>query len=212
MRSSVRTHSKAPKRPGMNCLNGSRGSGGPCVRRPSLARRGWGTPASRTQARTTTRTSASRYARSPRRQSAMAGAPKQWLSLYGMPRRYCSTAKAKALPFLRQYAPQHDDAGPCAVPFAALRNLVQQFRLGHRLPDLRAAVGAFIGEVDLRHAPMRCDVPDVHRQALTAWADHEGWFGVVMVDIGWHVGSPTRHSAVVPDPKTDGAPKWLIER
>jgi hypothetical protein len=42
----------------------------------------------------------------------------------------------------------------------------------------------------------------MHRQVLTAWADHEGWFGVVMVDIGWHVGSPTRHSAVVPDPKT----------
>ena len=78
-------------------------------------------------------------------------------------------------------------------------NLVQQFRLGHRLPDLRAAVGAFKSEVDLRHAPMRCDIPDVHRQALTAWADHEEWFGVVMVDIGWHVGSPTRHS--VPDPK-----------
>jgi hypothetical protein len=33
----------------------------------------------------------------------------------------------------------------------------------------------------------------------------------VMVDIGWHVGSPTRHSAVVPDPKIDGAPKRPIE-
>ena len=68
------------------------------------------------------------------------------------------------------------------------RNLV--FRLGHRLPNLRATVGAFIGEVDLRYAPMWCDVLDVHRKALTAWTDHEGWFGVVMVDIGWHVGSP----------------------
>jgi hypothetical protein len=49
---------------------------------------------------------------------------------------------------------------------------------------------------------MWCDVLDVHRQALTAWTDHEGWFGVVMVDIGWHVGSPTKHSAIVPDPET----------
>jgi hypothetical protein len=81
-------------------------------------------------------------------------------------------------------------------------NLVQQFRLGHRLPDLRATVGAFKGEVDLRHAPMWCDILDVHRQALTAWADHEEWFGLVMVDIGWHVGSPKRHSAIVPDPKS----------
>jgi len=85
---------------------------------------------------------------------------------------------------------------------STLRNLVQQFRLGHRLPDLYATVGAFIGEVDRRNAPMWCDVLNVHRQALTAWADYEGWFGVVMVDIGWHVGSPTRHSAIVPDPET----------
>src|SRR6478735_3875700 len=78
------------------------------------------------------------------------------------------------------------------APLPTLRHrcpeLVLQLRLDHRLSDLRTAVGAFIGEVDLRHAPMRCDVPDVHRLALTAWADHEVWFGVVMVDIGWHVG------------------------
>ena len=72
---------------------------------------------------------------------------------------------------------------------------MQQFRLGHRLLDLRATVGAFKGEVDLRHAPMRCDILDVHRQALTAWADHEEWFGVVMVDIGWHVEKPGYASA-----------------
>ena len=72
-------------------------------------------------------------------------------------------------------------------------------RLGHRLPNLGATVGAFIGEVDLRHAPMWCDVLDVHRKALTAWTDHEGWFGVVMVDICWHVGSPIRHSPPRPE-------------
>ena len=71
----------------------------------------------------------------------------------------------------------------------------------HPLPHRRTAVGAFIGEVDLRRAPLWCGVLEVHRQVLTAWADHEGWFGVVMVDIGWHVGSPTRQSAIVPDPK-----------
>jgi hypothetical protein len=54
-----------------------------------------------------------------------------------------------------------------------------------RVPDLRAAVGALIDEVDLRHAPMRCNVLDVHRRTYTAWAGHEGWFGVVMADIGW---------------------------
>jgi hypothetical protein len=34
----------------------------------------------------------------------------------------------------------------------------------------------------------------------------------VLVNIGWHVGSPTTHSAVVPDPKLDGAPQRLMER
>ena len=96
----------------------------------------------------------------------------------------------------------------CAKRRARRRgNLVQQLRLGHRLPDLRAAVGAFKGEVDLRHAPMRCDILDVHRQALTAWADHEEWFGVVMVDIGWHVRSP--YKAFSPRPKSQDRPPRL---
>ena len=71
----------------------------------------------------------------------------------------------------------------------------------HRLPHLRAALGAFIGKVDLRRAPMWCGLLEVHRQVLTAWADHEGWFGVVMVDVGWHVGSPTMDSASSPTRK-----------
>ena len=89
--------------------------------------------------------------------------------------------------------------GAFNAPLAIAQNLVQPFRLGHRLSDFRATVRAFIDEVDLCHAPMRCDVLDVHWQAHTARADNEGWFDVVMVDIRWHVGSPTRHSAVVPD-------------
>jgi len=35
---------------------------------------------------------------------------------------------------------------------------------------------------------------------------------VVIVDIGWHVGSRTKHSAVVPDSEPDAAPKRLMER
>ena len=64
-------------------------------------------------------------------------------------------------------------------------------RLDDGLPDFRAAVGAFIGEVDLRHAPVRFDFADKHRKSDAARADDEGWLGVVlMVDVGWHVGSP----------------------
>src|SRR5260370_19551066 len=83
-------------------------------------------------------------------------------------------------------------AGMCAGPAArGAASLVPQLRLGHGLPDFRAAVGAFIGEVDLRHAPMRFDVLDVHRKTDAARTNNEGWLGVfVMVNIGWHVGSP----------------------
>ena len=34
--------------------------------------------------------------------------------------------------------------------------------LRYRLPDFGAAVGALIDEVDLGHAPMGFDLPDVH--------------------------------------------------
>ena len=79
--------------------------------------------------------------------------------------------------------------------------LMPHVRLHDGLANLGAAVGAFIGEIDLRHAPMRLDVAHKHRKSDAARTDDEGWFGVVvMIDIGWHVGSPTTHSAVVPDP------------
>ena len=78
---------------------------------------------------------------------------------------------------------------------------VQQFRRAHQLRDLRAAVGAFIGG-RLSHAPLRRDGLDVHRHDRATGANHGGWLSLVMmVDIGWHVGSPTKHSAIVPDPK-----------
>ena len=109
----------------------------------------------------------------------------------------------------------NDDRSQCSpvATRSTLRNLVQQFRLGHRLPDLYATVGAFIGEVDRRRAPMWRDVLDVHRQARTAWAGHEGWFGIVMVDIGWHLGSPQQRIQLSsPTPKLEGAPQRLMER
>jgi hypothetical protein len=65
-----------------------------------------------------------------------------------------------------------------------------RFRLHNGLADFRAAVGAFISEVDLRHAPMRLDVAHIHRNSDAAWTQDEGGFNIVMMDIGWHVGSP----------------------
>jgi hypothetical protein len=44
------------------------------------------------------------------------------------------------------------------------RQLMPSFRLCYRLPDFRTAIGALIDEVDLRHAPMRLDVSNVHRE------------------------------------------------
>jgi hypothetical protein len=41
-------------------------------------------------------------------------------------------------------------------------HLMSSFGLCYRLPDFGAAIGALIDEVDLRHAPMRFDVPDIH--------------------------------------------------
>src|ERR1700682_6742040 len=69
--------------------------------------------------------------------------------------------------------------------------LVPQLRLGHRLPDFGAAVGAFVGKVDLRHAPVRFNVLDVQRKAYAARTYDEGRLGVFMiVNIGWHVSTP----------------------
>jgi hypothetical protein len=67
------------------------------------------------------------------------------------------------------------------------------FWLGDRVPDLGAAVGALIDEVDLRQAPMRLDVSNVHRQqSYAAWADNRSGLDFVMLDIGWHDGSPSQ--------------------
>jgi hypothetical protein len=68
---------------------------------------------------------------------------------------------------------------------------VPQLRLDHGLAKLGATIGAFIGELDLRHAPMRLDIPNKHRKPDAAWTNDEGWLDViVLVDIGWHLYSP----------------------
>ena len=84
--------------------------------------------------------------------------------------------------------------------------LMPQLRLHDGLANFGAAVGAFISEVDLRHALMRLDVPHKHFEPHTARADDKARLDiVVMMDVGWHVGSPQihprKHSPVVPDPR-----------
>ena len=65
------------------------------------------------------------------------------------------------------------------------------FRLHDGSANFGAAVRAFISEVDLRHAPVRLDVAQIHSQSDAARTKDEGRFDiVVMMDIGWHVGSP----------------------
>src|SRR4030081_496698 len=64
-------------------------------------------------------------------------------------------------------------------------------RLDHGLLYFRTAVGAFIGEVDLRHAPMRLDGAHEHRKSDATRTNDESRLDViVMVDIGWHVRTP----------------------
>jgi hypothetical protein len=78
----------------------------------------------------------------------------------------------------------------------AANALMPPFWLGDGLPDFGAAVGTFIDEVDLRHAPMWFDVPDIHGQKPYA-AGTDDWrlLDVVMLNVGWHVGSPSQAEA-----------------
>jgi hypothetical protein len=72
------------------------------------------------------------------------------------------------------------------------------FWLGYSLPDFAAAVGALIDEVDLCHAPMGLDVSDEHRQkSQAAGAENHSVFSCVVLDVSWHVGSPSPPSAVI---------------
>src|SRR5882757_2263145 len=72
-------------------------------------------------------------------------------------------------------------------------------RLDHGLLYFRTAVGAFIGEVDLRQAPMRLDGAHEHRKSDATRTNDESRLDViVMVDIGWHVRTPHGSSSPVP--------------
>ena len=92
--------------------------------------------------------------------------------------------------------------------------LMPLFRSCDGLPDLGAAVRALIDEVDLRHAPMGLDFPDIHgKQSHTAGADDGSVLALVMLNEGWHVGSPLAADAAVnlnPEPAYRGRRQRLI--
>lgn len=71
--------------------------------------------------------------------------------------------------------------------------LMSSFRLGNGLSDFGTAVGALVDKVDPRHAPMRLDLPHEHRKySYTAGADDRRGLSFVVLDVGWHVGSPSQ--------------------
>ena len=81
---------------------------------------------------------------------------------------------------------------------------VSSFWLRDRLPDFGAAVGALIDEVDLRYAPMGLNLPDVHRkQSNAAGAHNRSCLDFAMLDIGWHVGSPSQQKRGEPQPRAN---------
>ena len=70
----------------------------------------------------------------------------------------------------------------------AKKALVPSLWLYDGVPDLGAAVGALVDEVDLRHAPVGFDVPDEHgKQSDASGADDRSCLDFVMVHVGWHV-------------------------
>jgi hypothetical protein len=68
---------------------------------------------------------------------------------------------------------------------------VLHFRFHDGLANLGTAVDAFIGEIDPGQAPMRLDVAHEHWKSDATRTDDEGRFDIiVLMGIGWHVGSP----------------------
>ncbi len=66
------------------------------------------------------------------------------------------------------------------------------FGLCDSLFNFSAAVRAFVGDVDLRRAPMGFNISNVHRQQSSAGgADNCSYFDFVVLDIGGHVGPPS---------------------
>jgi hypothetical protein len=84
---------------------------------------------------------------------------------------------------------------------AEAKTLVPSLRLANGLPDLGAAVRALIDEVDCRHAPMRLDLPDVHRkQSDATGAEDRGGLDFMMVNVSWHVALPSQRKHGSLDP------------
>jgi hypothetical protein len=81
---------------------------------------------------------------------------------------------------------------------------MSQFGLCHCLSEFGAAVEALIDEVDLRHVPMELNVSNVHGETYAAGTHNHSWLKFVVLDVGWHVGSPSqwKHSPLALDPKT----------
>jgi len=73
--------------------------------------------------------------------------------------------------------------------------------LPNSLSDFRTTIGAFVDQVDLRRAPMRLYVSNIHRQSHAARTNnHRRLNFVVVVNVGWHVGSPSRANAALSQP------------
>ena len=80
--------------------------------------------------------------------------------------------------------------------------LMSSFRLGNGLSDFGTAVGALVDKVDPRLAPMWLDLPHEHREySYTAGADDRCGLSFVVLDVGWHVGSPSQRKHVDLNPK-----------
>jgi hypothetical protein len=83
---------------------------------------------------------------------------------------------------------------------------------GHGLPDFGAAIQAFKDEVDLRHAPMRLNVANHHRQnPYAAGADDRDCVSLdfVVMNVGWHVGSPLHNGSKVEFQPQENLPRML---
>jgi hypothetical protein len=82
-------------------------------------------------------------------------------------------------------------AAPCRACSIQVHAVGSVHRLAHGLPDFGTTISAFVDEVDFGHAPVRFDVAHIHGQhSHAAWTDDRRHLDFVVVDKGWHIGSP----------------------
>src|SRR5882757_232031 len=74
--------------------------------------------------------------------------------------------------------------------------LMRPLRLCQGLPDLGAAVCTLVDEIEPGHAPERLNVPDIQRVSPAAGTHRHRRLDVAVLNIRWHVGSPS--SASIP--------------